>query len=297
MPGAAFRAHFSGWRPALTRIVLATRIATAAVLVPLVVAGIIGLPSWCVALIFAAVMAVGAWEWARLLGWATPVARGVYTVLYAVLAAVFGWLGHAAADLGTAPGWLIGAACLWWLIVVYWLLRFPAAWDASIGRPRVGATVGLVALCAAVVAVPAIHSAPGGAGLLLVFFVLIWSADTGAYFAGRALGRHQLAPAISPGKTCEGAIGGIVAALIVAAAGASLLGYGGARFAAFVLLGIWVAVVSIIGDLALSMFKRHAGLKDSGTLFPGHGGVLDRLDSVLAAVPWFALGLAWLPRG
>lgn len=271
---------------------LATRVATAAVLVPLIVAGIMWLPTRAVALIFAVLMAVGAWEWARLAGWRAVAARAGYTLLYGVLAIIVIW-PFVTAGAG-ARVWLMGLACAWWLIVVYWLLRFPTGWADSMGRAPAAAAVGLLVLCAAVAAVPAIHAASDGAGLLLLFFVLIWSTDTGGYFVGRALGRHRLAPEISPAKTLEGAAGGVITALIVAAVGAGLLGLAGAGLVGFVLLGGWTAAVSIIGDLVLSMFKRHAGIKDSGTLFPGHGGVLDRLDSVVAAAPWFAVGLSWL---
>lgn len=276
---------------------LATRVATAAVLVPLVVAGIVWLPTRVVALIFAVLMAVGAWEWARLLGWDAIESRAGYTLLYAVLAMAFGASMSVASGPGMAVDWLLALTCAWWLLVVYWLPRFPAGWAATIGRPKVGAVVGQVVLCAAVMAVYAIHAAGQGTGLLLLFFVLIWAADTGAYFIGRALGRHQLAPNISPGKTREGAIGGVVTAMVAAGVGGPVLGYDGVGLACLVLLGGWIAVVAMLGDLTLSMFKRHAGIKDSGALFPGHGGVLDRLDSVLAAAPWFAVGLGWLPRG
>lgn len=272
---------------------LATRVATALVVVPVVVGGILLLPTPPVALIFAALMLLGAWEWARLLG--LPAApRAGYTLLFAVTVVVLWFLSPLAAGTGAAV-LAIALGCIWWLAAVRWLLRFPHGWDDSIGRPAVGAALGLVVLCAPLAAVRYLHASDQGPALLLLFFVLVWGADTGAYFAGRGLGRHKLAPRISPGKTREGALGGIVTALLMAAAGAGLLGYGGARFAAFVVLGGWVAVISIVGDLTLSMFKRHAGLKDSGTLFPGHGGVLDRLDSVVAAAPWFVAGLHWLP--
>lgn len=272
---------------------LATRIATALVLVPLVVAGILLLPTPPVALIFAALMLLGAWEWARLLGLAV-LARAGYTLVFGATVVVLWLISPIAVGPGVAAI-VIGLGCIWWIAAVYWLLRFPRDWDVSIGRPGVGVVLGLVVLCAPLAAVHYLHASDQGPMLLLLFFVLVWGADTGAYFAGRALGRHKLAPRVSPGKTREGAVGGVVAALLVAAAGAGLLGYDGGRFAAFVVLGGWVAVVSIVGDLTLSMFKRHAGLKDSGTLFPGHGGVLDRLDSVIAAAPWFVAGLHWLP--
>ncbi len=274
---------------------LATRVATALVLAPLVVAGLLFLPTAAVVVIFAALMLLGAWEWGALLGW-THVARAGYVLLCGAVIVALSYASPLAGGFWIVSA-LIGVACLWWLAAVYWLLRFPRGWDASIGRPGVGAALGLVVLCAPLAAIGYVHESDQGAGLLLLLFVLVWGADTGAYFTGRALGRHKLAPRISPGKTREGAVGGVVTALLAAAAGGWLMGYDSDRLAAFVILGGWVATVSIVGDLTLSMFKRHAGLKDSGTLFPGHGGVLDRLDSLIAAAPWFMAGLHWLPAG
>jgi phosphatidate cytidylyltransferase len=129
---------------------------------------------------------------------------------------------------------------------------------------------------------------PSGQSLLLFLLVLIAAADVGAYFGGRRFGRRELAPRVSPGKTLEGLIAGIVAAGLAAAGGAWLLGLPALPWLALCLL---VALVSVVGDLSESMFKRRAGLKDSGALLPGHGGILDRLDSISAAGPVFLLGL------
>lgn len=268
---------------------LRTRIITAAVLVPPIVAGILWLPTVAVAVLFALLMIVGAREWAHLARLQQARECGAYVALYCVLAALLLLAGHLA--LAWPARMLVCAACLWWLVALYWLWRYPRGWAAGPGRPLIGSAIGLLALCAAVAAIQAIHGREQGAGLLLLFFVLVWGADTGAYFVGRSLGRHKLAVAISPGKTREGAAGGIAVAILLAAVGASVLQYNGLRWLGLVVLGGWVAGVSIVGDLTLSMFKRHAEIKDSGNFFPGHGGVLDRLDSALAAAPWFAVGL------
>lgn len=274
---------------------LATRIATAVVLIPLVVVGIFALPSLLAGVIYALVMVVGAWEWARLLGWVSMPARLRFTLVFIALACVLGWAEAHFGKLGLAGDVLLALACAWWLAVVYWLLRFCADSEFVIGRSWVAAIIGMLVLCASTYAIYAIHA--HGAVLLLMFFILVWGADSGAYFAGRALGRHKLAVTVSPGKTIEGALGGVGIALLAAAIGGALMGYAGPQLLGFFVLGGWVAVVSIIGDLTLSMYKRRAGIKDSGALFPGHGGVLDRLDSVLAAAPWFAIGLTWLQPG
>jgi phosphatidate cytidylyltransferase len=127
-----------------------------------------------------------------------------------------------------------------------------------------------------------------GPEMVLWMLLLVFAADIGAYFAGRSLGRHKLAPRVSPGKTWEGAIGGLLAVGLVALAGTVRLGL---PVAAGVAFGCAVGIFSVIGDLTESMFKRAAGLKDSGSLLPGHGGILDRIDSVTAAAPLYALGL------
>jgi phosphatidate cytidylyltransferase len=133
-----------------------------------------------------------------------------------------------------------------------------------------------------------------GHGWLLVALAIVWAADTGAYFSGRAFGRRKLAPRISPNKTVEGLAGGTLAAVAVAVAGAALLGTGASMLPLVALVAFLTVLFSVVGDLFESLLKRHVGAKDSGDLIPGHGGLLDRLDSVLAALPVFALGKIWL---
>ncbi|MEX1265985.1 MAG: phosphatidate cytidylyltransferase, partial [Woeseia sp.] len=126
--------------------------------------------------------------------------------------------------------------------------------------------------------------------LLLFMLVVVWAADIGAYFSGKTFGRVKLAPSISPGKTWEGVIGGLLLVLVLVV----LRGYwAGDNLAVLVPFCVAVALLSVVGDLTVSIFKRNAGVKDSGKLFPGHGGLLDRIDSVTAASPLFALGVLW----
>jgi len=129
------------------------------------------------------------------------------------------------------------------------------------------------------------------AQLLLFALLIVWVADIGAYFVGKGFGRVKLAPKISPGKSWEGVLGGLTAVLLLAAVGNNFLG---TDISVLVPLCLAVSMLSIVGDLTVSMFKRNAGVKDSGSLFPGHGGVLDRIDSVSAAAPLFALALGWI---
>lgn len=271
---------------------LFTRVLTALILVPLVVLGILFLPTLVIGTIFAALMLLGAWEWGAFVQLAGYRRKGFVVLVGACMALIAG-VRSEMIPIG-AENLIIGLACLWWLAAVVWIVRFPRGWPETIGRRDVGLLIGIISLVAPVAAVTYLHQSEAGAILLLTFFFIIWAADTGAYMAGRLLGHTKLVPHVSPGKTRAGAVGGVVAGIVFAGLGGWVLGFTGAHLMAFMVLGGWIAVISIVGDLTISMFKRHAGLKDSGTLFPGHGGVLDRLDSVLAGAPWFVLGLHWI---
>ena len=130
--------------------------------------------------------------------------------------------------------------------------------------------------------------------LVLAAMAIVWIADTAAYFAGRAFGRRKLAPLVSPGKTWEGVFGGLAASVLLAALVLPLLGLSWSSLPALALLTLATAAISVVGDLFESLMKRHSGVKDSGAIFPGHGGLMDRLDSLLAALPVFVVGKAWL---
>ena len=179
---------------------------------------------------------------------------------------------------------ILQIACIWWFIAFLWTFRFPTAIPMP-ARWLCGVLV-IVPLYAALILLYR-H----GLEYLLFTMLIVWAADAGAYFAGKMFGRVKLAPAISPGKTWEGVIGGLLLVGVLAVATSVWRELSMAVFLPFCLA---VAAISVVGDLTVSMFKRTAGVKDSGSLFPGHGGVLDRVDSVAAAAPLFALGLGWL---
>ena len=264
---------------------LRTRVATALVLLALLLAILFRMPVAVGVGFFALVVLLGAWEWAAFAGLARPLGR----LLYALAAAALGAAAWRATD-GRA-GWLLAMqlAALWWLAAFGWLCLAPQAVN------RAGAALaGLLVLVPAWLGLSRLLTAgpPGrGAALLLFMLLLVWAADIGAYFAGRRFGRLKLAPAVSPNKTWEGVVGGTLLGIAVAVAGAAWLG---APRVPFVGLGLAVVGSSMIGDLTESMFKRYAHLKDSGSLLPGHGGVLDRIDSITSAVPFYVLGLNWL---
>lgn len=227
--------------------------------------------------VFVVVILGGAWEWSAFLGNPVTATRAVYVVIIGALIAAVSYF-----DVDAAL--IFEVSLVWWVAALIWTFFFPTPIPAVI-RWLSGALV-LVPLYLALVIL--YNTAPA---LLLFALLIVWVADTGAYFAGRFLGRVKLAPEISPGKTWEGVIGGLTAVVLLI-----LLRSMWAETDLTVLIPFCLAVacLSVVGDLTVSMFKRTAGVKDSGSLFPGHGGVLDRIDSVAAAAPLFALGISWV---
>ena len=223
------------------------------------------------------VMLAGAWEWSGFLDNASHVVRSAYVVLIGALLAAVMLL-----DVDVALVFQVALA--WWLVALCWTFFFPTPIPVVV-RWVSGALV-LVPLFMALVVL--YQAAPE---LLLFALLIVWVADSGAFFAGKFMGRVKLAPDISPGKTWEGVIGGLVAVVILTLLRTT---WADTDLAVFIPFCLAVASLSIVGDLTVSMFKRTAGLKDSGSLFPGHGGVLDRIDSISAAAPLFALGVGWV---
>ena len=264
---------------------LRARVFSAVVGIGAVLLVVFALDSRGFAVAAALVMVAGAWEWAALLGW-----RGTARV---------GYLAWILAGIGGA-GWLLTqgrglplfvAAALWWVAALVLLAR----WDPQrpVGRWTL-ALAGFLGLVPAWAALVWLHLL--GPMWLLYLFGLVWVADSAAYFIGRSFGRRRLAPALSPGKTLEGLWGALAVVAAYAGLVAWWLRFGAVDGVYFVLLGLLAAMVSVEGDLVESMLKRRSGAKDSGRLIPGHGGALDRIDSLLAAAPVFVLGLQGLSR-
>ena len=271
---------------------LKTRILTIVVIVPFLLAALFLLPplGWGIATLL--VIAVAAREWASLVGLGKP-----GSVCFVGGTVLFGMALLLAPAFAFDGGWpdrvvlaVCGASAIFWLCVApWWVVR---RWPTRAPFPM--AVVGWVVLLGAWVALAELQTR--SPGLLLAAMGIVWVADTAAYFAGRAFGRRKLAPQVSPGKTWEGVAGALLAVGIYALALAPLARAAGfvlpldavavAAWVAFVLL---IAVVSIFGDLFESLLKRGAGVKDSGSVLPGHGGVLDRTDALLAAMPFAAL--------
>lgn len=256
---------------------LKQRLPTAIVALVVLALVLFVLPPMAAEIMIAAVILLGAWEWSRFLGTTSLLTRLVYVILIAGLMTAVGYSWPDRVDL------LLQVAVIWWFAALIWTFFFPTPIPAVV-RWLGGALV-LIPMYAALVL---LYQADP---LLLLFaLVLVWSADIGAYFAGKAFGRVKLAPSISPGKTWEGVIGGLLLVAAIAAARGVWLE---SNLLVLIPFCVAVACVSIVGDLTVSMFKRTAGLKDSGAIFPGHGGMLDRIDSIAAAAPLFALGIGW----
>lgn len=258
-------------------------------------AGVVALTLFASTTVLAAVLAVllglAASEWASLCGWSSSVSRTLYSVLTIVLAGV-AWiaLGDIAArhlvSGVTAVGW--GGAAVSVVLAERGRSLLP---EHPLARGALGWAV-LVPLWLSVLWLHADSPL-----LLLGLFALVWIADSAAFFVGRRWGRHRLAPRVSPGKSWEGALGALLAAPAVALPLALLPGYGLRVLPELLVLAGFAVAASVVGDLFESQLKRQAGVKDSGTLLPGHGGVLDRIDSLTAAAPLFYWGLNLLvPR-
>jgi phosphatidate cytidylyltransferase len=256
---------------------LRERVITALLLAPLVLLVIFWVPH-AVTMVALALLVIGAaWEWSAFPRFTQYSARALYVAVVAACIVATWWFGVQRDEIDR----LIHIALLWWVFALIWVAIAPARVNRT-----TAAGAGLLVLVPAWLALSRLHAL--GPELLLFLILLVVTADVGAYFAGRSFGRNKLAPRVSPGKTWEGVLGGFVAAAVMAAIGVWWFKVDAPRFAA---LCIIVVVASIIGDLTESLFKRHAGLKDSGTLLPGHGGLLDRVDSITAAAPVFLVGL------
>jgi phosphatidate cytidylyltransferase len=263
---------------------LKQRIITALILLPIALCGFFLLSGAGFALFIGLVVVLGAWEWARLAGFTAQPVRLAYAAVVAALLFLMYLLP------ALAP-WILGAAVIWWALATFLVLTYPASSErwSSVASKLV---IGLLILLPAWQGLILIKQWPLGNWLILAVMVLVWGADIGAYFSGRAFGKRKLAPKVSPGKSWEGVYGGLVACLMITAVVGLVRHWTASELVAGLLGTALVVFISVVGDLTESMFKRQAGIKDSSNLLPGHGGVLDRIDSLTAAIPVFAV-LLW----
>lgn len=265
---------------------LKQRLLTALVLAPMTLAGVFLLPLPGFELFVAAAMLLGAWEWSQLAGFERLSSRLTFSGGLGVL------LGLCILIKPWVPVQLLMLlSVIFWLLALYWVVSYPGVgvWHARSSRLAIGYLV-LISSWFALVELKRLDQ---GGVLILLLLLLVWASDIGAYISGKTWGHNKLAPNVSPGKTREGLWGGLLCCVLVGAV------YGLARelplpqLVYLVVLSLCTGLASVLGDLFESMLKRHQGIKDSGCMLPGHGGVLDRIDSLTAAAPVFVLGM-WL---
>lgn len=280
---------------------LKQRIISAIVLIAIVFAALFLFSPFYFALALGVVVILGVWEWTQFVKFKTAFWR--YAVTGLSSAVLFLWIYNdknflevgRVFESSQQPILLLGV--LWWVIALFYVVSYPTSarfWANNKIRQFIFAFTTLLPFFVGVLTLRLHHyttSSYQGLILLLYVFLLVWSADSGAYFAGRKFGKHKLAPKVSPGKTWQGVFGGLITAVVIAGIFEhfnqdQLLER--VSMWEFVLLSVATVAVSILGDLTESMFKREAKIKDSSQLIPGHGGVLDRIDSLTAAVPFFA---------
>ena len=285
---------------------LKQRIITALILAPAAILAIFYLSLINFAAAMLVVMAIGAWEWGPLMGCANKRYRIAFVSVTSILIATL-WYFLPLDTLWDAPKHLVDEAnVVLWLAVAWWLLsagltflypRFSKFWSS---HRSVRGLFGWLTLVPTWLAFMALRSSDyqvdpyHGAQLLMFLFLMVWSADVGAYFVGKSIGKHKLLPNVSPGKTLEGFLGGVVFACVMVVVAGYFIDWTMAQYRIVIPVTILITTISVLGDLNESMFKRQAGVKDSGTILPGHGGILDRIDSLTATAPIYALCYAYL---
>lgn len=273
---------------------LKQRILTALIAAPLILWSVVVFSHQAIAIELGLILVLAAWEWARLSGMTGRISRIGYSLLMAGVLSLVGWLMHR--DMTLLANFLY-VAVAWWLCAIAVIIVADRTdrhnqQTLSAAGITLNLTLGIIVLVGAFVAITALHQSPDyGYVYILLLLAIIWIADSAAYFTGKALGKHKLAPHVSPGKTWEGVIGAIVAVLIAAYIMTVFLKFAYPENMYFMLIALVTMLISIVGDLLESLLKRRVGVKDSSRLLPGHGGILDRIDSLVAAAPVFMLGL------
>ena len=258
---------------------LKQRIITSLVLAPLALAGVFYLPPGGFALFVAIIISLSAWEWANLAGYEGRLLQGVYTVFVAICCGL---------SLCIPPLWLLWLAALWWFIALVLVKQYPASEKILANRP-VRLVAGLFTLLPAWFGMYQLKLMSDGAWLIITLLVIVWAADSGAYFVGKRFGKAKLIERVSPKKTLEGMVGGVLLSVSLVSLVTVLSSVSFFQGVSLLAVTVITVLVSVLGDLWESVLKRGRGVKDSGSLLPGHGGMLDRIDSLTAAIPVFTL--------
>lgn len=275
---------------------LKQRIITSLILTPLVIWGVFSMPALYFSLFILLIVGLSSWEWGHLAGMESSISKGLFTLASLIALALLIWF----LDISSQGFYtLLAISILWWLYRIIRVLLYRAP-ETSItstqhkGIHAVTAMVSLVALIIPFYSIVYLRNVYHFPGYLFYLLMTIWAADVFAYFSGKYLGKHKLAPHVSPGKTWEGVYGAFAGTAIGALIGAYYFGFDPQTGILFFVLTMIIVSISIFGDLSESLYKRQNALKDSGHLLPGHGGMLDRVDSLVAAAPFYLVGLSIL---
>ncbi len=267
---------------------LKQRILTALVLLPLVMAAIFALPSQWFPILLAGIVLGGSWEYQRLAGLSGRTGAYVLMIVQVIILALLYWYK---AYWNSTIILDLTVSCAIWSLLFIRLFRYSDDAQVDSGYRWLSAATAILTITIGWFCLSWLRMQTDGTWLILLLLLTVWAADVGAYFAGKTFGKTKLAPHISPGKTRAGLVGGLVLAPVVALLAANLMPLGHIEAINLILVSFLAALVSVGGDLMISLHKRTSGYKDSGNLLPGHGGILDRLDSLLVAAPFFALGM------
>ncbi|AGQ97818.1 TPA: phosphatidate cytidylyltransferase [Vibrio parahaemolyticus] len=272
------------------------RIITALILAPLVILGIFKLPLMGFIIALTAITLLGFWEWTQFTESNSRIAALIPAAVVTGLSFLFiSPDAHSLNHLSTPHYVVLGLGFVWWIIASLMAITYPKttkSWQGNLALRHVFGFLTLLPFLWSVIILRATDISVDpyhGAKLVMYVCFLVWAADSGAYFAGKSLGKRKMAPHVSPNKTIEGLIGGIIAALIVGWLFADWFNIQFTSPIHMIIITLITVVISVLGDLVESMFKRVSGIKDSSNIIPGHGGVLDRIDSLTAAFPVFAL--------
>jgi phosphatidate cytidylyltransferase len=278
-----------------------TRLITAAVLIPLVIVCLFKLPPASFAIISAGLLILASWEWSRLAGWESILTRCLYVLGFVLIESI-------ALDpslTAKLTPLLYSLSLLFWPIIFFLVLTYPKT-EAYWGKSRaLRSLMGYLALAPCFFILIKFATHEFSRDMLFICLLFIWGADSGAYFIGKRWGKSPLIPAVSPNKTIAGFVGALITGVVIAVmvfivaesvllcthgvCKLSYLKFGGPleSLLQLMIIALWTVLAAVFGDLAISMLKRNVGVKDTGILIPGHGGVLDRIDSMLPALPFF----------
>ena len=263
------------------------RLLTAFLMGPIILWGIYSLPDFWFSFAAVILFTIGAWEWAAFVGLIKTPKRTLFVLFNLALYLSVLYLENSSVNHA-----IIYFSVAWWLISIPLLLTFPFKSNHFLRLNITKGLIGVVLLLATLLSMVLIRTNPKfGPEFVLYIILMIWFADSGAYFAGRSLGKNKLIPKVSPGKTWEGVIGALVVTVTASIIALDILNIPSSDAVFFVLITFVTVVYSIVGDLSESMFKRMSEIKDSGHILPGHGGILDRIDSLMSALPIFFIGL------